>query len=189
LEAKLTDGDTDVILGATNGRAIRFHEGDARPMGRNTRGVRGMWLEDGDELVGMITVERDGASVLTVSENGYGKRSSLEDYRLQSRGGKGILTMKTTPKTGALVALKSVVDGDDLMIVTQNGITIRMRVADIREMGRNTQGVRVINLKSGDAIADVTRLILDETDEATGEPAGDGAAEPAAETPEAPEAA
>ena len=195
LEAKLTDGDTEVILGATNGRAIRFHEADARPMGRNTRGVRGMWLEDGDELVGMVTVERDGASVLTVAENGYGKRSSLEDYRLQTRGGKGILTMKTTPRTGALVALKSVVDGDDLMIVTQNGITIRMRVADIREMGRNTQGVRVINLKSGDAIADVTRLILDEAEDAADEAAasGDGAAEPttepAAETPEAPEAA
>jgi DNA gyrase subunit A len=193
LEAKLTDGDTDVILGATNGLAIRFHEADARPMGRNTRGVRGMNLDDGDELVGMLVVKRDGASVLTVSEHGYGKRSPVEDYRLQSRGGKGILTMKTTPKTGSLVALKSVVDADDLMIVTQNGITIRMRVADIREMGRNTQGVRVINLKSGDAIADVTRLILDE---AVVEPSGDGstvpaagsAVEPAAETPEASQA-
>ncbi len=186
LEAKLTDGDTDVILGATNGRAIRFHESDARPMGRNTRGVRGMWLDDADELVGMVAVKREGVSVLTVSEHGYGKRSSLDDYRIQTRGGKGILTMKTTPKTGALVALKSVVDGDDLMIVTQNGITIRMRVADIREMGRNTQGVRVINLKAGDAIADVTRLILEDE---VAEPSGDGAAETTAETPEAPEAA
>jgi DNA gyrase subunit A len=143
----------------------------------------------------MIVVKRDGASVLTVSEHGYGKRSPVEDYRLQSRGGKGILTMKTTKKTGSLVALKSVVDADDLMIVTQNGITIRMRVADIREMGRNTQGVRVINLKQDDAIADVTRLILDEAEEASeevAEPSGDGSAEapaaPAAE-PEAPEAA
>ncbi len=185
IEAKLTDGDTDIILGATNGRAIRFHEEDARPMGRNTRGVRGMRLEDEDELVGMLAVKRDGASVLTVAENGYGKRSPLDDYRLQSRGGKGILTMKTTPKTGRLVALKSVIDEDDLMIVTQNGITIRMRVADIREMGRNTQGVRVINLKSGDAIADVARLILDEDETSVPTPSGDGAAEPTTETPEA----
>ena len=162
LEARLTDGDTEVLLGATNGRAIRFHESDARTMGRNTRGVRGMRLGDDDELVGMIAVKRDGVSVLTVAEKGYGKRSPVEDYRLQTRGGKGILTMKTTPKTGRLVALKSVLDGDDLMIITHNGIAIRMRVADIREMGRNTQGVRVINLKAGDAIADVARLILEE---------------------------
>ncbi len=164
LEARLTDGDTEVLLGATNGRAIHFHESDVRPMGRNTRGVRGMSLGDGDEIAGMIAVKRDGASVLTVSEKGYGKRSPVDDYRLQSRGGKGILTMKTTPKTGRLVALKSVVDGDDLMIVTEGGTAIRMRVSDIREMGRNTQGVRVINLKGADAIADVTRLILDEDD-------------------------
>ena len=186
LEAKLTDGDTDVILGATNGRAIRFHEADARPMGRNTRGVRGMTLGGDEELIGMLVVKREGACVLTVSKNGYGKRSPLDDYRVQTRGGKGILTMKTTPRTGRLVALKSVVDADDLMIVTQNGITIRMRVADIREMGRNTQGVRVINLKPGDAIADVARLIL-ENGEADAI-AGDGAATPTAE-PEAPEAA
>ena len=188
LEAKMTDGDTHVILGATNGRAIRFHEEDARPMGRNTRGVRGMRLGDDDELVGMIVIKRDGASVLTVSQRGYGKRSPVEDYRLQSRGGKGILTMKTTTKTGGLVALKSVLDEDDLMIVTERGITIRMRVADIREMGRNTQGVRVINLKSGDAIADVARLILDE-DEETPEPSGDGAVDAAPAEPEAAESA
>jgi len=203
LEAKLTDGDTEVILGATNGHAIRFHEADARPMGRNTRGVRGMSLDEGDELVGMIVVKRDDASVLTVTEKGYGKRSPVEDYRLQSRGGKGIYTMdmKQAAKIGRLVSIKSVVESDDLMIVTQNGITIRMRVADIREMGRNTKGVRVINLKKDDAIADVTRLILDgaeeaaEAEEAT-EPSGDGstslaadsAVEPAAETPEASEA-
>ena len=191
LEAKLTDGDTDIILGATNGRAIRFHESDARPMGRNTRGVRGMTLGDDEELIGMLAVKREGASVLTVAERGYGKRSPLDDYRVQSRGGKGILTMKTTSKTGRLVALKSVVDADDLMIVTQNGITIRMRVADIREMGRNTQGVRVINLKPGDAIADVARLIIENGDEAEAA-SGDGAAAlPAAEAtePETPETA
>jgi DNA gyrase subunit A len=197
LEAKLTDGDTDIILGATNGRAIRFHESDARPMGRNTRGVRGMTLRDDEELIGMLAVKREGTSVLTVAENGYGKRSPLDDYRIQTRGGKGILTMKTTPKTGRLVALKSVVDADDLMIVTQNGITIRMRVADIREMGRNTQGVRVINLKPGDAIADVARLILEngeagvEANAASGDGSAALTAGSAAEAPEpeAPEAA
>ncbi len=183
LEAKLTDGDTEVLLGATNGRAIRFHESDARPMGRNTRGVRGMSLGDGDALVGMLVVKRDGASVLTVAENGYGKRSPLDEYRIQTRGGKGILTMKTTPKTGRLVALKSVLDGDDLMIVTHNGIAIRMRVADIREMGRNTQGVRVINLKAGDAIADVARLILDDEDDAVPAPSGNGVITPKAKVP------
>jgi len=166
LEARLTDGDTEVVLAATNGRAIRFHETDVRAMGRNTRGVRGMALGTGEEVVGMVAMRREEASVLTVSECGYGKRSPLEDYRTQARGGKGILTMKTTAKTGSLVAIKSVVDGDDLMIVTQNGITIRMRVADIREMGRNTQGVRVINLKGSDQIADVTRLVLDDVVEA-----------------------
>jgi DNA gyrase subunit A len=164
LEAHLTDGDTDIVLAATNGRAIRFNEADVRVMGRNTRGVRGMRLGGSDEIVGMIAVHREGTSVLTVSERGYGKRSRLEDYRIQTRGGKGILTMKTTSKTGKLVAIKSVVDGDDLMIVTQYGLTIRMRVADIREMGRNTQGVRVINLRETDAIADVTRLVVENGD-------------------------
>jgi DNA gyrase subunit A len=173
LEAHLTDGDTEVVLAATNGRAIRFHETDVRAMGRNTRGVRGMNLGNSDEVVGMVAMRREAASVLTVSERGYGKRSPLEDYRTQTRGGKGILTMKTTSKTGKLVAIKSVVDGDDLMIVTQNGITIRMRVADIREMGRNTQGVRVINLKDGDRIADVTRLVLENGDLAALEEATD----------------
>jgi DNA gyrase subunit A len=183
LEAHLTDGDTNVVLAATNGRAIRFHESDVRSMGRNTRGVRGMSLGPEEAVVGMVALRGDGTCVLTVSGRGYGKRSPLEDYRTQTRGGKGILTMKTTPKTGPLVAIKSVVDTDDLMIVTQNGLTIRMRVADIREMGRNTQGVRVINLKNGDEIADVTRLVLD--DEA---PETNGAAEPVAEAP-APEQA
>lgn len=169
LEAHLTDGDTDIILAASNGRAIRFHEAEARPMGRNTRGVRGMRIGRGDEVVGMIAVRREGASVLTVSANGFGKRSPLSDYRVQARGGKGILTMKTTSRTGPLVAIKSVVDEDDLMIVTQHGITIRMRVAGIREMGRNTQGVRVINLREGDSIADVTRLVIENGEEGIAE--------------------
>lgn len=162
LEAHLTDGNTNIVLAATNGRAIRFSEHNVRPMGRNTRGVRGMNIGEKDEVVGMVAVQREGASILTVSARGYGKRSPLDDYRVQTRGGKGILTMKTTAKTGPLVAIKSVIDADDLMIVTQNGITIRMPVADIREMGRNTQGVRVINLKDGDSIADVSRVVIDD---------------------------
>ncbi len=166
LEAHLTSGDAHVILASSSGRAIRFHEQDTRPMGRNTRGVRGMTLGRNEHLVGMIVVENGNLSVLAISSNGYGKRSLLEDYRLQSRGGKGILTMKTTVKTGPLVAIKGVEGGDDLMIVTQNGMMIRMNVGDISTLGRNTQGVRLISLKNGDAIADVTRFVIDE-DEAT----------------------
>ncbi|MEL6769503.1 MAG: DNA gyrase subunit A [Bacteroidota bacterium] len=187
LEARLTDGDTEVMLGCSGGRSIRFHESDARAMGRNTRGVRGMTLRDGEEVVGMIAFKREGAQVLTVSENGYGKKTDLSEYRQQSRGGLGIATHKTTSKTGNLVALKSVTDEDDLMIVTQHGTMIRMGVGDISSYGRNTQGVRVINLRDGDQIADVARLILDPEDDdengdalqAAADPSGDGAVQPA----------
>ena len=161
LEAHLTDGNAEVLLGSSGGRAIRFHERDVRPMGRNTRGVRGMELRDGEEVIGMVTIKGEGAQILTVSERGFGKRTGLDEYRFQSRGGLGVLTLKTTPKTGRLVALKAVADGDELMIVTENGLTIRMPVADIREVSRNTQGVRVINLKDNDGIADVACLVPD----------------------------
>ena len=187
LEARLTDGDTEVLLGNSGGRAIRFHESDVRSMGRNTRGVRGMALKEGEEVVGMVAVKREGAQILNVSQNGYGKRTSLEEYRSQSRGGKGIITQSVTSKTGPLVALKSVVEADDLMIVTQHGTMIRMAVADISVYSRNTQGVRVINLRGHDAIADVTRLIIDEDEKAAMEEAaaaeGDGAAAAAAPVP------
>ncbi len=176
LEAHLTGGDAHVVLACNTGRSIRFHESDARPMGRGTQGVRGMSLSRGEHLVGMIVIENESKDVLAISANGYGKRTELDEYRVQTRGGKGIITMNTKGKTGKLVAIKAVTSQDDLMIVTQNGIMIRMDVDAISTLGRNTQGVRLISLKDGDAIADVTRLVIDEEDEA----AGDGAISDAA---------
>lgn len=167
LEAHLTAGNANVILANSRGLSIRFRESDARPMGRNTRGVRGMRLSGEDEIVGMVVIEDDERDLLAISSNGYGKRSILDDYRVQSRGGKGIITMKATPRTGNLVSIKGVLETDDLMISTVNGIMIRMHVADISTLGRNTQGVRLINLKGDDAIADVTRLVPDEEDDAS----------------------
>ncbi len=164
LDSALTSGDANVILASSGGRSIRFHENDARPMGRNTRGVRGISLGRDERVVGMVVVEGNGVDLLSVSEKGYGKRSLLEDYRIQTRGGKGIITMKTTSRTGKLVAIKGVCDDDDLMIVTQHGIMIRMSVSGISTMGRNTQGVRLISLKDGDGIADVTRVVADEVE-------------------------
>ena len=162
IEAHMTDGNADILLGATNGKAIRFAEENARPMGRNTRGVRGIRLSESDSVVGMIVMNDGDREVLVVSANGYGKRSKIDDYRRQGRGGKGIITMKATSRTGPLVAIKGVLESDDLMISTEKGIMIRFKISGIRSMGRNTQGVRVISLKRDDAIADVTRVILDE---------------------------
>jgi len=162
IEAHMTDGNADILLGATNGKAIRFAEENARPMGRNTRGVRGIRLSESDSVVGMIVMNGGDREVLVVSANGYGKRSKIDDYRRQGRGGKGIITMKATSRTGPLVAIKGVLESDDLMISTEKGIMIRFKISGIRSMGRNTQGVRVISLKRDDAIADVTRVILDE---------------------------
>ncbi|HLA64725.1 MAG TPA: DNA gyrase subunit A [Rhodothermales bacterium] len=175
LSARLTNGDTEVVLGATNGRAIRFNERDVRPMGRNTRGVRGMSLHGDDEVVGMAAIRREGESILAISANGYGKRSPLEDYRFQGRGGQGVYTLKTTEKTGRLIALMSVVENDELMIGTQVGLTIRMPVDTIREIGRNTQGVRIINLRDGDAIADVARVVAEDAVPADEAPPADSA--------------
>lgn len=163
IEAWLTDGETDILLGCSGGRAIRFNGSDVRSMGRKTRGVRGMKLKDGEHVIGMIAVKRDGAQVLTISSNGYGKRTDLDEYRRQSRGGLGILTQKTTSKTGDLVSLKSVLEEDELMIATHSGTMIRLEVSDISTYGRNTQGVRIIKLKSDDEIADVTRVIIEDS--------------------------
>lgn len=135
-------------------------------MGRNTRGVRGISLADDEEVVGMVVFMDGERQVLSISENGYGKRSRLDEYRVQSRGGKGIITMKTIEKTGKLVAVKGVLETDDLMIVTKKGLMIRMHVGDISTLGRNTQGVRVINLKGDDGIADVTRVVVEEDEAA-----------------------
>lgn len=166
LEAHLTSGDSHVLVASSGGRAVHFHESHARPMGRNTRGVRGITLGEDEQVVGMITIEgHEERSVLAISAMGYGKRTPLGDYPEHGRGGKGVLTMKTTPRTGPLVSIKGVEPTDDLMIVTENGILIRTHVDGISTMGRNTQGVRLINLKEGDAIADVTRLVGEEEEE------------------------
>ncbi len=164
IEAKLTNGDAKIILASSRGKSIRFDETDVRPMGRNTRGVRGMRIAPAEHIVGMVVFFATERDVLAISANGYGKRTTIDDYRIQSRGGKGIITMKSTPKTGDLVSINGVLQSDDLMIVTQSGIMIRMNVDDISTMGRNTQGVRVINLKGDDSIADVTRVIIDDDD-------------------------
>ncbi|PRX38718.1 DNA gyrase subunit A [Salegentibacter salegens] len=165
LEAKLTNGDSQVMLAVRSGKAIRFEEGKTRPMGRNASGVRGITLaDDKDEVVGMISVEDFNSDILVVSENGYGKRSSLEDYRITNRGGKGVKTISITEKTGSLVTIKNVSDDEDIMIINKSGIVIRMEVANLRVMGRATQGVRLINLKGNDAIAAVAKVLHDEDD-------------------------
>ena len=163
LEAKLTTGNSQVMLAVKSGKAIRFEEEKTRPMGRNASGVRGISLgSKNDEVVGMIAVDEGDSEVLVVSENGYGKRSSIEDYRITNRGGKGVKTINITEKTGKLVAIKNVTDDDDLMIINKSGIAIRMAVADLRVMGRATQGVRLIKVREDDAIAAVAKAMKDE---------------------------
>jgi len=147
-----------------SGRAIRFNEEKVRPMGRNASGVRGVSLPENGEVIGMITItDPANEHILVVSENGYGKRSDVEDYRVTNRGGKGVKTINVTDKTGDLIAIKNVTDNDDLMIINKSGIVIRLAVKDLRVMGRATQGVRLINLRNGDSIAAVTRV--DHSDE------------------------
>ncbi|NQY68479.1 MAG: DNA gyrase subunit A [Flavobacteriales bacterium] len=166
LEAKLTTGNSEILMAIKSGRAIRFPEEKVRAMGRNAAGVRGIKIDTkNDEVIGMICVEDKESSVLVVSEKGYGKRSPLEDYRITNRGGKGVKTLNITEKTGQLVAMKNVIDTDDLMIINKSGITIRMAVETLREMGRATQGVRLIKLKGEDSIAAVTKIEVSEDDE------------------------
>ena len=163
LEAKLTNGSSHVLLAVRSGKAIPFEESKTRPMGRGASGVRGISLADAkDEVVGMVTVNDMDANILVVSENGYGKRSDLEDYRVTNRGGKGVKTISITEKTGKLVAIKSVNDSDDLMIINKSGIAIRMEITSLRVMGRATQGVRLINLKGDDTIAAVAKVLNDD---------------------------
>ncbi len=165
LEAKLTTGNSQVLIAVKSGKCIRFEESKTRPMGRNASGVRGIKLKDNsDEVIGMISVNDMDSDILVVSENGYGKRSSLEDYRITNRGGKGVKTISITDKTGSLVSIKNVSDGDDLMIINKSGIAIRMEVTDLRVMGRATQGVKLINIKDSDSIAAVAKVVLDEDD-------------------------
>jgi DNA gyrase subunit A len=163
LEAKLTTGNSQVMLAIKSGKAIRFEEEKTRPMGRNASGVRGITLaDDNDEVVGMIAVNEMDTDILVVSANGFGKRSKLDDYRITNRGGKGVKTISVTDKTGELVAIKNVSDSDDLMIINRSGLAIRMGVENLRVMGRATQGVRLINLKSNDAIAAVAKVMKDD---------------------------
>ncbi|MEK9912872.1 MAG: DNA gyrase subunit A, partial [Flavobacteriaceae bacterium] len=163
LEAKLTTGSSQVILGLKSGKAIRFEESKTRPMGRSASGVRGVTLADeNDEVIGMVAVNNLEENILVVSEKGYGKRSELEDYRITNRGGKGVKTLTITEKTGNLVAIKSVTDADDLMIINRSGVAIRISVEDLRVMGRAAQGVKVINLRADDEIAAVAKVVKEE---------------------------
>ncbi len=170
IDAKLTDGNSEVVLANRRGYAVRFHEDDVRSMGRPAAGVRGMTLQGGDdEVVGMIIVKENepSATILVISQNGYGKRSEIEEYRKTKRGAKGVGTLKITDKTGELIAIKAVSEEDDLMIVNQSGVTIRMPVDDIRVMGRKTQGVKLINLVDEDVIADVAVIRHEEGGQAS----------------------
>jgi len=165
LEAKLTTGSSQIFLGLKSGKAIRFEENKTRPMGRNSSGVRGITLAgETDEVIGMVSVHNFDEDILVVSENGYGKRSSIEDYRLTNRGGKGVKTISISDKTGGLVAIKNVSDSDDLMIINKSGIAIRLPLEELRTMGRATQGVRLINLKDKDSIAAVAKVMKEEED-------------------------
>jgi DNA gyrase subunit A len=162
LEARLTSGTSEVLMALRSGRAIRFNESTVRPMGRNASGVRGITLaSDKDEVVGMICIENNASDVLVVSENGYGKRSNIDDYRITNRGGKGVKTINVTEKTGNLIAIKDVTDTDDLMIINKSGIIIRIAIESLRLMGRATQGVRLINIRQGDEIAAVAKVSAD----------------------------
>lgn len=166
LEAKLTTGNDEILMAVKSGRAIRFNESKVRPMGRNAAGVRGIRLrDDADEVIGMVCVNDTESEIMVVSENGYGKRSKLEDYRVTNRGGKGVKTISITDKTGGLIAVKNVNDENELMIINKSGIVIRLDMSNIRTMGRATQGVRLINLKEDDIIAAVAKVEKDDEDD------------------------
>ncbi|MCX6220753.1 MAG: DNA gyrase subunit A, partial [Bacteroidia bacterium] len=166
LEARLTNGENEMMLAVKSGKAIRFHESHARAIGRTASGVRGITLgSENDELVGMVCVVNEEDDILVVSEHGYGKRSKIGDYRVTNRGGKGVKTINVTEKTGALVSIKNVTDGDDLMIITEAGVTIRLPVGTIRMTGRAAQGVKLINLREDDSIASVARVEITEIEE------------------------
>ncbi len=166
LEAKLTNGESQIILAVKSGKLVRFEETKTRPMGRTASGVRGITLKDDtDEVIGMVTVNDMNSEILVVAENGYGKRSSLDEYRITNRGGKGVKTLNITEKTGQLISINAVTDADDLMIINKSGLTIRMAVEDLRVMGRATQGVKLINIKGNDSIAAVTKVMKDDVAE------------------------
>lgn len=175
LEAKLTTGNSQVLIAVKSGKLVRFEEEKTRPMGRTASGVRGITLTGkDDEVIGMISIDKDNVNdsqILVVTENGYGKRTKLVDddgedvYRITNRGGKGVKTLNVTDKTGMLIAINAVTDEDDLMIINKSGLTIRMKVSDLRVMGRATQGVRLINIKGNDSIAAVAMVVREDDDE------------------------
>jgi len=188
LEANLTSGSSEIVMALKSGRAIRFNESTVRPMGRTATGVRGITLDgENDEVVGMISIDDPEITVLVVSENGYGKRTDIDDYRVTNRGGKGVKTLNITDKTGNLVAIKGVTDKDDLMIINKSGIIIRIAMSELRTMGRATQGVRLITLKENDAIASVAKVEHDDEEENEADSnAADNEAEASADDAEAP---
>ena len=166
LSAELTDGNSQIIIAVKSGKLLRFEETKTRPMGRTASGVRGIRLKDeSDEVIGLVSVNDMNSEILVVAENGYGKRSSLDEYRITNRGGKGVKTLNITEKTGQLISINTVTDADDLMIINKSGLTIRMAVEDLRVMGRATQGVKLINLKGKDSIAAVTKVMKDDVEE------------------------
>ncbi|WP_439554620.1 DNA gyrase subunit A [Flavobacterium macrobrachii] len=166
LAAELTDGNSHIMIAVKSGKMVRFEESKTRPMGRTASGVRGITLKDEtDEVIGMVSVNDMESEILVVAENGYGKRSSIDEYRITNRGGKGVKTLNITEKTGKLISINSVTDADDLMIINKSGLTIRMAVEDLRVMGRATQGVKLINIKGNDSIAAVTKVMKDEVSE------------------------
>jgi DNA gyrase subunit A len=164
IDAWITDGTQDIILAKKQGKAIRFHEKQVRPMGRTAGGVRGVWLDKNDEVVSMLSVTGEG-TLLVVTENGYGKRSPVDEYRLTGRGGKGIITVKNTPRNGPVKCLKQVGDDDELMIITAKGVVIRLPIRGVSVMGRNTQGVKLIQLDEGDNVVDVARVVAGSEEE------------------------
>lgn len=164
IAVKMTDGNNDIVIGTRNGFAIRFNEQDVRDMGRTATGVRGIRLQKGDKVVGLLVIKHPQTSVLVVTEKGFGKRSDINDYRITRRGGKGVITVKTTDKVGKMISLMEVVDKDELVIISTQGMVIRQAVKHLRVMGRNTQGVRVIKLNEGDSIADIARIIPEDED-------------------------
>jgi DNA gyrase subunit A len=161
IEVKLTDGNNDIVIGTRKGLAIRFNESEVREMGRTATGVRGIRLGAGDIVIGLIVI-RSATTLLVVTDKGFGKRSEIDDYRITRRGGKGVITVRTGEKNGNLIAIKEINDNDELVIITNSGMVIRQGVKKIRVMGRATQGVKLINLKDGDSIADVAKVVSEE---------------------------
>ena len=166
VNARLTDGDNDIVIASKNGQACRFHERDVRDTGRGTQGVRGINLADEDQVVSMVAVRRD-SSLMSITENGYGKRTNIENYRLTRRAGKGVINIKTSRRNGSVVTVREVDDDVEVIIITMKGVVIRLPVRDLRAIGRNTQGVRLINVAEGDKVVDVSTVAVSEEEEET----------------------